>query len=193
MNAKIYRFKTFVWKWLRNLKEPKKPGIDVPDTVLGRLESVISPIAIALVYIVMLSTPIIAHATRLNGPEVGLVAGGIFGVLVAILLFGILWLIVLGVVRVGDYIIRGNECDDGDGWNDWMTEVFANAITRPISWIIAISASIPKLRRYRREVQSYIASRAKAESVLDDLDRPDAEELFSGIEDVTMLEGLLRK
>ncbi len=198
MMDKIKKFLAFVKDWHRELDRPKKPEWAIPeDTIQARLENVISPIVLHV--LLMWATTLVMHALLVlvrpeSGPS-GWWAAWFCGNGILWMMIGVLLLVVGGIHMCFDYIVFGPEsdeyCDYSDYlsfWRGWIGGIFS----RPLSLAAAWPIYWVKLRRYRREMQAYIAKSTKAEQVIEDLQRPDAEEIFAGIEDTKMLEALLR-
>lgn len=190
--TKIGEFKQFTRKWIGNIREPRRPEIELADTIWGRIESFIAPLVLVWPYVGLVFNPIWAQVGKVNSDWVALLVWPLccMGMLIATLVG---FLLTSLCIRIGDYIIRGDKSDSFEDWLDPVAEFIASAVTRPISWAIAIWGNTAKMVRFRRECKAYLNSKVKAESVWSDLHRPDAEDLFAGIDDTTMLEGLLRK
>lgn len=195
MSEKITQFMTFVSRWIQGLRAPGAPEIDVPDTIMGRIERAAFMVLSILGFISIPAGWITGAFLRYNPTRIpeSIVFGWLLGVLAAFVAALVILFSVAGFICIGDYIVRGDDSDDMEDWMDPIGKFIVEAATRPVSWIYALIAHVPQLRRYRRETQAYLAAKLKAESVWADLNRPDAEDLFAGIDDLSMLEGLLRK
>lgn len=192
MSQKIDAFKDFVREWRRNLREPRRPEMEISDTLWGRIEAVCFGLISILLWIWLFGSLLIKPSSaRFDTPDV-LIVVYILGALISVLAAMIGFPILLGLSRGIDWIIRGSDSGDVYDWIDMLLEFIIGLTTRPISWANAIIGNMSKLRRYRREMQSYIRSKIKADDIWADLGRPDAGDIFSGIDDIAMLERILR-
>lgn len=193
MSQKISEFKALLDKCLLELKFPEVPipKLSDPDTnIWSRLEKVVAPIA--TIAALLIATPGVVYAVA---PHAGSIEK--FWPIMMIVGQFFLWsgITAIGVVyswlrQVIEYITDPPTFYFFILWEEYWEGV-GLVFTRPVSLVLCLPAYAIKLRRFRREVQVYKAKLIKIIKVQNDLSRPDAEDLFSGIEDLKMFESYL--
>lgn len=85
-----------------------------------------------------------------------------------------------------DWLVRGNNRKKFPKWLDIITEELFPKLLNPLSYYRDFYIYREKLELFQKEKSSYSELLTKCENLLEDLNRPDAEELFSSISIETM-------
>lgn len=145
------------------------------DTILSRLEKTVLSIGIPLFF--LLKTVEVLNP----GADIPLLLVWFFSLILLFVGSILLSVITISIATLVDWIVRGDGRDEWEEWGDTIFTFLWNILLAPISSFLAHHKYKESLKKYYARKEAYKAVYDKCVRLIEDIKRPDAEEIFADI------------